>query len=150
MDGPPRNDFCSICHGHFNIACQANCSHWFCGDCIMLVWHHGSALQPCICPLCRRQITLLVPGEASLRERNDPNVAEVLGKIERYNHLFGGNTSSFVQNSICNGCISTFFGAPSKFLFVTLSFFHAEHSQQPARSLQIVVLLPSFREKGGE
>ncbi|KAG5233160.1 hypothetical protein OIU76_016170 [Salix suchowensis] len=97
MDGPPGNDFCSICHGHFNIACQANCSHWFCGDCIMLVWHHGSALQPCICPLCRRQITLLVPGEASLRERNDPNVAEVLGKIERYNHLFGGNTSSFVQ-----------------------------------------------------
>ncbi|KAG6751058.1 hypothetical protein POTOM_045575 [Populus tomentosa] len=67
------------------------------GDCIMLVWHHGSVLQPCKCPLCRRQITLLVPGEASLRERNDPNVAEVLGKIERYNHLFGGNTSSLVQ-----------------------------------------------------
>ena len=63
----------------------------------MLVWHHGSVLQPCKCPLCRRQITLLVPGEASLRERNDPNVAEVLGKIERYNHLFGGNTSSLVQ-----------------------------------------------------
>ncbi|KAL3574193.1 hypothetical protein D5086_024806 [Populus alba] len=67
-------------------------------------------------------ITLLVPGEASLRERNDPNVAEVLGKIERYNHLFGGNTSSLVQ-----------------------------HSQLPARSLQIVVaLIPSFREKGEE
>ncbi|KAJ6696869.1 hypothetical protein OIU85_003246 [Salix viminalis] len=76
MDGPPVNDCCSICHGHFKIACQANCSHWFCGDCIMLVWHHGSVLQPCKCPLCRRQITLLVPGEASLRERSDPDVAE--------------------------------------------------------------------------
>ncbi|XP_034924780.1 uncharacterized protein [Populus alba] len=97
MDGPPVNDFCSICHGHFNIACQANCSHWFCGDCIMLVWHHGSVLQPCKCPLCRRQITLLVPGEASLRERSDPDVVEVLGKIERYNHLFGGNTSGLIQ-----------------------------------------------------
>ncbi|KAJ6859052.1 zinc finger family protein [Populus alba x Populus x berolinensis] len=100
MDGPPVNDFCSICHGHFNIACQANCSHWFCGDCIMLVWHHGSVLQPCKCPLCRRQITLLVPGEASLRERSDPDVVEVLGKIERYNHLFGGNTSENARPSI--------------------------------------------------
>ncbi|XP_011031507.1 PREDICTED: E3 ubiquitin-protein ligase RNF170-like isoform X2 [Populus euphratica] len=97
MDGPPVNDFCSICHGHFNIACQANCSHWFCGDCIMLVWHHGSVLQPCKCPLCRRQITLLVPGEASLRERSDPDAAEVLRKIERYNHLFAGNTSGLIQ-----------------------------------------------------
>ncbi|KAJ6348812.1 hypothetical protein OIU77_006400 [Salix suchowensis] len=97
MDGPPVNDCCSICHGHFKIACQANCSHWFCGDCIMLVWHHGSVLQPCKCPLCRRQITLLVPGEASLRERSDSDVAEVIGKIERYNHLFGGNSSGLIQ-----------------------------------------------------
>uniref|UniRef100_A0A6N2M8L0 RING-type domain-containing protein n=1 Tax=Salix viminalis TaxID=40686 RepID=A0A6N2M8L0_SALVM len=100
MDGPPVNDCCSICHGHFKIACQANCSHWFCGDCIMLVWHHGSVLQPCKCPLCRRQITLLVPGEASLRERSDPDVAEVIGKIERYNHLFGGNSSENARPSI--------------------------------------------------
>ncbi|KAB5512554.1 hypothetical protein DKX38_029582 [Salix brachista] len=144
MDGPPVNDCCSICHGHFKIACQANCSHWFCGqfvlhfliythafflssgfflnylknknpmrvfsfynkeedfdgDCIMLVWHHGSVLQPCKCPLCRRQITLLVPGEASLRERSDPDVTEVIGKIERYNHLFGGNSSGLIQASL--------------------------------------------------
>ncbi|KAF9670592.1 hypothetical protein SADUNF_Sadunf13G0084900 [Salix dunnii] len=115
-----------------NLEKKSNWKAYLNGDCIMLVWHHGSALQPCKCPLCRRQITLLVPGEVSLRERNDPNVAEVLGKIERYNHLFGGNTRSLVQ-------------------FVAPSFFHAEHSQQPVRSLQIVVaLLPSYREKVGE
>uniref|UniRef100_A0A2P2JNN2 E3 ubiquitin-protein ligase RNF170 n=2 Tax=Rhizophora mucronata TaxID=61149 RepID=A0A2P2JNN2_RHIMU len=97
MDGPPANDCCSVCRGNFNVPCQANCSHWFCGDCIMLVWHHGSAIQPCKCPLCRRQITLLIPGEASLRDRRNPEVAEVLAKIETYNRLFGRRNSSLVQ-----------------------------------------------------
>ncbi|XP_010534093.1 PREDICTED: E3 ubiquitin-protein ligase RNF170 [Tarenaya hassleriana] len=97
MEKPPENDFCSICHGHFNVPCQANCSHWFCGNCIMLVWRHGSMLQSCKCPLCRRPITLLVPTEDSLRERDDSSVAEILGNIETYNRLFGGHSSSFVQ-----------------------------------------------------
>ena len=30
-DGPPIDDCCTICHESFNIPCQANCSHWFCG-----------------------------------------------------------------------------------------------------------------------
>lgn len=37
MEGPPDNEFCSICHDVFNCACQANCSHWFCGDSIITV-----------------------------------------------------------------------------------------------------------------
>ncbi|XP_059459891.1 uncharacterized protein LOC132189255 isoform X1 [Corylus avellana] len=97
MDGPPANDCCSVCHGNFNTPCQANCSHWFCGNCIMLVWDHGSAIQPCRCPLCRRQISLLVPGEASLRRRHDPEVAEILGKVETYNRLFSGHTNGLIQ-----------------------------------------------------
>lgn len=67
----------------------------------MLVWHHGSALQPCKCPLCRRQITLLVPGGASLRQRHDPQVAEILGKVETYNRLFGGRSNGVIQVAIC-------------------------------------------------
>ncbi|XP_041018584.1 E3 ubiquitin-protein ligase RNF170-like isoform X6 [Juglans microcarpa x Juglans regia] len=63
----------------------------------MLVWHHGSALQPCRCPLCRRQITLLIPGESSLRQRHDPEAAEILEKVETYNRLFGGGTNGLVQ-----------------------------------------------------
>ncbi|KAL6191410.1 hypothetical protein ACLB2K_037801 [Fragaria x ananassa] len=97
MDGPPESDQCSVCHGGFNTPCQANCSHWFCGNCIMLVWHHGSALQPCKCPLCRRQITLLVPTEASLSQRNTPEVAEILGKVETYNRYFGGQSRGLIQ-----------------------------------------------------
>ncbi|XP_062163975.1 uncharacterized protein LOC133870775 isoform X2 [Alnus glutinosa] len=97
MDGPPANDCCSVCHGSFNTPCQANCSHWFCGNCILLVWDHGSAIQPCRCPLCRRQISLLVPGEASSRRRHDPEVAEILGKVATYNRLFGGHTNGLIQ-----------------------------------------------------
>ncbi|KAK6257974.1 hypothetical protein QUC31_001433 [Theobroma cacao] len=97
MEGPPVNDCCSICHGSFNVPCQANCSHWFCGNCIMLVWHHGSSLHPCKCPLCRRHITLLVPGEASLRERHNSAVAEILEKVEKYNRYFGGQSNGLIQ-----------------------------------------------------
>ncbi|XP_021600328.1 E3 ubiquitin-protein ligase RNF170 isoform X1 [Manihot esculenta] len=100
MDGPPANDWCSVCHGRFRVPCQANCSHWFCGDCIMLVWHHGSAIQPWKCPLCRRQITLLVPGETSQREHHNPEVAEILQKVQAYNRLFGGQTSGLFQNQV--------------------------------------------------
>ncbi|KAI6689671.1 hypothetical protein NL676_026499 [Syzygium grande] len=97
MEGPPENDFCSVCHGVFRVPCQANCSHWFCGDCIMLVWHHSSALQPCKCPLCRRLITLLVPAEASLQLRHDPATSEILRKVETYNRTFGGRSDGLIQ-----------------------------------------------------
>ncbi|KAM1734741.1 hypothetical protein ACFX11_020172 [Malus domestica] len=99
MDGPPGGDLCSVCHGNFDTPCQANCSHWFCGNCIMLVWHHGSAVRPCKCPLCRRPITLLVPSRASSRQLDRPEVAEILRKVERYNRVFGGHSRSLLQRA---------------------------------------------------
>ncbi|XP_004499580.1 uncharacterized protein [Cicer arietinum] len=88
-EGPPRNDLCSVCHGNFDIPCQANCSHWFCANCILLVWQHSSsALQPCKCPLCRRPITLLVPNSQS---NNNPSL---LSQIQTYNRLFGHQSNS--------------------------------------------------------
>ncbi|XP_027903230.1 E3 ubiquitin-protein ligase RNF170 isoform X1 [Vigna unguiculata] len=95
--GPPPNDLCSICHANFHIPCQANCSHWFCANCIMLVWQHASGTSSCKCPLCRRPITLLVPTEHSLSHRHDPEVAHILSKIHAYNRVFGGQPSSLFQ-----------------------------------------------------
>ncbi|KZV50907.1 hypothetical protein F511_10478 [Dorcoceras hygrometricum] len=97
MDGPPENDLCSICHSNFNIPCQANCSHWFCGGCILQVWEHGAALHPCKCPLCRREITLLVPSEASSRQSHMVNTAEILRSIERYNRQYGERSNGVMQ-----------------------------------------------------
>ncbi|PIA47204.1 hypothetical protein AQUCO_01400114v1 [Aquilegia coerulea] len=97
METPPENDCCSVCHDNFNIPCQANCSHWFCSNCILGVWHHGSALQPCKCPICRRSITLLIPSEESQGHHDDPVVSEALESIQRYNRLFGGGSRSLSQ-----------------------------------------------------
>ncbi|KAH1113204.1 hypothetical protein AAZX31_04G235100 [Glycine max] len=95
--GPPANDLCSVCHGNFHIPCQANCSHWFCGNCIMLVWQHGSVGCSCKCPLCRRAISLLVPTEESLRQQQDPEVSQILSKIHAYNRFFGGQPTTLYQ-----------------------------------------------------
>ncbi|WOK96419.1 E3 ubiquitin-protein ligase [Canna indica] len=97
MESPPAEDFCSICHDDFTLPCQANCSHWFCGSCILRVWHHGSALQPCKCPICRRFITLLIPTDAAVQELQDPEASRVLENIEKYNRTFGGGPSSLTQ-----------------------------------------------------
>lgn len=97
QEGPPTNDLCSVCHGNFHIPCQANCSHWFCANCIMMVWQHASGVQPCKCPLCRRPITLLVPTDQSLNNRHDPEVSHLLSKIHTYNRFFGERSAGHIQ-----------------------------------------------------
>lgn len=67
------------------------------GNCILQVWNYGSAFQPCSCPLCRRQINLLIPTDAASQQRNNSEVAEVLGKIERYNRHFGARSNGLIQ-----------------------------------------------------
>ncbi|KAI4372228.1 hypothetical protein MLD38_010484 [Melastoma candidum] len=94
----------AVCHGPFRIPCQLNISHWFCGNGrVYAIWlfcgsmHNPAAwfpllgdcacvapwlaIQPCKCPLCRRENTVLVPAEASTRQRDDPGAAEVLKKL---------------------------------------------------------------------
>ncbi|MCO5584258.1 hypothetical protein L7F22_038182 [Adiantum nelumboides] len=92
---PPQNDCCSICHDTFTFPCQANCAHWFCGDCILRVWQHTSALQPCRCPICRRTINLLIPSH--FEQSEDPEAQRVLHDVANYNRYFGGGPVSIIQ-----------------------------------------------------
>uniref|UniRef100_A0A0E0KLC0 E3 ubiquitin-protein ligase RNF170 n=1 Tax=Oryza punctata TaxID=4537 RepID=A0A0E0KLC0_ORYPU len=94
---PPEDDVCSVCHDRFRIPCQANCSHWFCGECIIRVWNHGPAVQPCKCPICRRLINLLVPANVSIDNDDDPQIQHVLGEVQHYNRIFGGTPRSLTQ-----------------------------------------------------
>ncbi|XP_042385610.1 E3 ubiquitin-protein ligase RNF170-like isoform X1 [Zingiber officinale] len=89
---PPSGDVCCVCHERFRLPCQANCSHWFCGNCILRVWNSGFVLQPCKCPLCRRAITLLIPA-STINEDHDREAYQVLQSIENYNRQFGRNPS---------------------------------------------------------
>ncbi|CAA7400324.1 unnamed protein product [Spirodela intermedia] len=97
MDAPPVDDCCSVCHDRFTLPCQANCSHWFCGECILRVWHHGFTLQPCKCPICRRSITLLIPCQTIRYQRREPEVSRVLDEVQRYNRLFGDTAPDLIQ-----------------------------------------------------
>ncbi|KAJ7520875.1 hypothetical protein O6H91_19G027200 [Diphasiastrum complanatum] len=96
MNAPHENDCCSICHDTFILPCQANCAHWFCGECILRVWQHSSALQPCKCPICRRPITLLIPSD-SVEQQTVVDSDRIMRDIAKYNRFFGGGPVSFLQ-----------------------------------------------------
>lgn len=98
MDAPPAGEICSVCHDSFTLPCQANCAHWFCGECILRVWQHGSALQPCKCPICRRPIILLIPSdEFATSQREQPEADRILQDLAKYNRIFGGEAVSIIQ-----------------------------------------------------
>ncbi|CAM6099505.1 unnamed protein product [Calypogeia fissa] len=97
MEAPAENECCSICHDPFILPCQANCAHWFCGECILRVWQHTSALQPCKCPICRRPITLLIPSEVETAAPEQRTVQEIMSDIAKYNRIFGGGVVSLMQ-----------------------------------------------------
>ncbi|KAJ7546883.1 hypothetical protein O6H91_08G059200 [Diphasiastrum complanatum] len=96
MNAPFENDYCSVCYDTFNLPCQANCSHWFCGECILRVWQHNSALRPCKCPICRRPITLLTPS-GLIGQEYDAESKRVMREISKYNVVFGGGPMSLIQ-----------------------------------------------------
>ncbi|XP_078441361.1 uncharacterized protein LOC144711291 isoform X2 [Wolffia australiana] len=67
------------------------------GECILRVWQHGFALQPCKCPICRRSITLLIPSQTLRYQSHEPGAAQILDQVQRYNRLFGNAPSGFIQ-----------------------------------------------------
>ncbi|XP_020081026.1 E3 ubiquitin-protein ligase RNF170-like [Ananas comosus] len=97
MDRAHGNLRCLVCNDEIELPHQANCSHWFCGHCILGVWHHGSALRPCNCPTCHRPITLLIPSEDALWRRYDSEASLVMERIEKYNSRFGRSSQGFLQ-----------------------------------------------------
>ncbi|CAN1307321.1 E3 ubiquitin-protein ligase RNF170 [Linum perenne] len=94
--GPPVDDCCPICFGEFAVACKANCGHWYCGGCILQFWNYSAASRPCKCPMCSASITNLDP-EASLLNRQEKEVTEVLREVQRYNRLYVGGARGLVQ-----------------------------------------------------
>lgn len=75
---------CPICLDEVSFACGTNCGHTFCAHCLLAYWRsdqRGGALQ---CPMCRRNVTLLLEGftpNEKLTERGQ----QLLGEIRTYN-----------------------------------------------------------------
>lgn len=95
-DCPPDDDCCPICFENFSIACKTNCGHWFCANCILQYWTYRTALQKCNCPICARPISKLTP-DASLLNKQEHEVVEVLKNVQRYNRLFQGGLSGVIR-----------------------------------------------------
>ncbi|CAH2076953.1 unnamed protein product [Thlaspi arvense] len=93
---PPEDDCCPICFSSFTVPCRGNCGHWYCGSCILQYWNYAAVSRPCKCPMCARHITKLSP-EPSLQQHQEQEVKEVLANIRRYNRLFVGGLTGFVQ-----------------------------------------------------
>ncbi|KAH7846563.1 hypothetical protein Vadar_015477 [Vaccinium darrowii] len=92
---PPNDDVCPICFGDYTIPCKTNCGHWFCANCVIMFWSHGSKLLPCKCPICSETIAKLNP-KASLTLSTDDEVVEALKKVQEYNSLFEGGVGSML------------------------------------------------------
>ncbi|GBG59521.1 hypothetical protein CBR_g38544 [Chara braunii] len=97
VDVPPANDVCAICREWFVVPVQANCGHWFCGECILRAWRHASLLQPCPCPICRRVINLLIVSQSAFQSPLSPHNQQVIHDVSAYNGRFGGGPISIWQ-----------------------------------------------------
>lgn len=86
---PSAEDNCSICQEAFTHPCQANCGHWFCARCILAVWNHANTVtRPCRCPMCRRDVRVLLPPHERWPVRGDNQLQ--LDAVNLYNRRFSG------------------------------------------------------------
>ena len=90
-DGP-HTDTCPICLDVTSFPVQTNCSHVFCGACVLACWDHGDwLLSPMPCPMCRQTITLIFLhfNEAEIASVNQER-PQLVDKIGSYNRRFSG------------------------------------------------------------
>jgi len=97
---------CPICLIEARFACETNCGHLFCGQCIVTYWHHGNWLGPVNCPVCRQLVTVLLPYFTETEQNiADPSEAaernEIVREINSYNRRFSGEPRP-IMDYICD------------------------------------------------
>ena len=60
---------CPVCLGPINYPVDTNCGHRFCAQCVLAYWHADRWPRACRCPVCRREVTLLLSDP--IFERNE-------------------------------------------------------------------------------
>ncbi|XP_074642117.1 E3 ubiquitin-protein ligase RNF170-like isoform X3 [Tubulanus polymorphus] len=89
---------CPICLGDAIYAVETNCSHIFCGNCILAYWHHGSWIGAMRCPVCRQQVSLLLMdfNAEEVSRNNCDSRRLIIEGIHTYNRRFSGEPRKFV------------------------------------------------------
>ncbi|XP_022101702.1 E3 ubiquitin-protein ligase RNF170-like isoform X2 [Acanthaster planci] len=80
---------CPVCLNEMAYATETNCGHVFCGNCLITYWRHGNWLGSIRCPVCRQQVTLLLPCFREVDHTTDDAQA-VTREINNYNRRFSG------------------------------------------------------------
>jgi len=98
-------DHCSICYCDIDKEVVSSCGHVFCGDCLIKFWQSKKKIEKIACPLCRRDVNVIVPTFAVSGCSNSQEYKSVVESINHYNiscsscpttilHLILGSPSS--------------------------------------------------------
>ena len=79
---------CSVCLGPITYPVETNCGHSFCAECVLAYWHADRWPSACRCPVCRREVTLLLSDQWF--ERNGRYPAGITHQIQDYNMRMSG------------------------------------------------------------
>lgn len=91
-DGLGRSDTCPICLTDASVlTAQTNCGHIFCGKCIISFWKfQANWMSGMRCPVCRQQVTVLLPCFTADERNNlnNPDRISVSRDIKDFNRRF--------------------------------------------------------------
>ena len=51
---------CPVCLGPITYIAETNCGHRFCAQCILMYWKTDRWPRACRCPVCRREVNILL------------------------------------------------------------------------------------------
>jgi RING finger protein 170 len=78
---------CPVCLAPVTYPVDTNCGHKFCAQCVLAYWHADRWPAACRCPVCRREVTLLITDQ--WYERNNRYI-ETTRQIHDYNLRMSG------------------------------------------------------------
>lgn len=91
------NEQCPICLDQMAMPVETNCGHVFCGPCIVAYWETGSWLRGMNCPICRQEVSLLLPPILTEQEQASDDVRQSLTSIHAYNRRFSGEPRTLLE-----------------------------------------------------
>jgi RING finger protein 170 len=96
---PPSGEggfVCSVCLEEPPRApVETNCAHVFCAECLDGYWQHSFRPQPCRCPVCRRDVTLVQLASAAA----GPSTPESEEFVRTYNRVVGSRPTGVMATA---------------------------------------------------
>ncbi|XP_067845801.1 E3 ubiquitin-protein ligase RNF170-like [Heptranchias perlo] len=86
---------CPVCLQMPTFPVETNCTHMFCGPCLIAYWRHGSWLGAVSCPLCRQKVSLLY--SLFCENQQEKQGRQIVRDIRDYNKRFSGQPRTFAD-----------------------------------------------------